>query len=101
MQAKPDISKPYGVNNPARLWNAKIAPMAGFTARGFLWYQGESDYMWSGFKSIFEGMKKAWRKAWEKPDMYFLCVQLPSYKDNGWEYMRWDQMRATAELPYR
>lgn len=99
MQAKPDISKPYGVNNPARLWNAKIAPMAGFTARGFLWYQGESDYMWSGFKSIFEGMKKAWRKAWEKPDMYFLCVQLPSYKDNGWEYMRWDQMRASLEDP--
>lgn len=55
--------------------------------------------MWSGFKSIFEGMKKAWRKAWEKPDMYFLCVQLPSYKDNGWEYMRWDQMRASLEDP--
>lgn len=31
--------------------------------------------------------------------MYFLCVQLPSYKDNGWEYMRWDQMRASLENP--
>ena len=40
-------------------WNAKVAPVAGYSARGFLWYQGESDYMWSGFKSIFEGMTKA------------------------------------------
>lgn len=98
-QAKPDISRPYGVNNPSLLWNAKISPMAGYSARGFLWYQGESDYMWSGFKSIFEGMTKAWRAAWGKPEMYFLCVQLPSYKDNGWEYMRWDQMRASLENP--
>ena len=98
-QAKPDISRPYGVNNPSLLWNAKISPMAGYSARGFLWYQGESDYMWSGFKSIFVGMTKAWRAAWGKPEMYFLCVQLPSYKDNGWEYMRWDQMRASLENP--
>ena len=98
-QAKPDISRPYGVNNPSLLWNAKMAPMAGYSARGFLWYQGESDYMWNGFKPIFEGMTKAWRAAWGKPEMYFLCVQLPSYKDNGWEYMRWDQMRASLENP--
>jgi len=63
---------------PAGLYNGKVAPLAGYTARGFLWYQGESDAN-SNFKGMFNALIDSWRDKWNAPEMPFLFVQLTSY----------------------
>lgn len=36
-------------NRTARLYNAMICPLTNFTARGFLWYQGEANRGFDGY----------------------------------------------------
>ncbi len=71
---------------PSGLYNAKVAPLAGFAAKGFLWYQGESDSSNPNFQQMFETIVDTWRKEWNSPEMPFLFVQLTSYdvKSNAW-----------------
>ena len=106
--SKPLEFTPYSNNMvPVQHWNAKAAPLAGLAARGVVWYQGEQESGYGSgnpaavaeFGAMYENMVAAWREKWGDEKLWFLCVQLPSYKDNGWEYMRWDQMRASLENP--
>ncbi|MFI3290265.1 MAG: sialate O-acetylesterase [Opitutales bacterium] len=85
---------------PSFLYNAKIAPIAGYTARSFLWYQGESDSVDAEtFSEKFKSLILAWRKYWNKP-MPFYFVQLPSYdiKDRQWAETRWEQLKTKNSL---
>ena len=83
---------------PQFLYNAKVAPVAGYTAKGFLWYQGESDAPDPTlFADKLERLIKSWRKYWGKPDMPFYFVQLPSFAQRpNWPVVR-DQQRSVAE----
>jgi sialate O-acetylesterase len=64
------------------LWNAMIAPLAGYALRGVMWYQGEAD---SGqpagyYSCLFAAMIAAWRDAWGTGDFAWTFVQLaPQY----------------------
>lgn len=95
---KPWKDSPDGFRKPANLYNGRVAPIVNFTARGFIWYQGENDNLRTGFKDQLKGLIGAWRKLWRKPDMPFLFVQLPSWTCVNWEYMRWDQFRTCKEV---
>lgn len=67
------------------LYNAKVYPISGYSASGFIWYQGEADNL------IHENYAKAlptlidnWREDWnvrrdENEDLPFLIVQLPRF----------------------
>ncbi len=114
-EGKPVPEKPWNVRNkpnklspqrpqetPGWLYNAKIAPIAGFAARGFLWYQGESD---AGGKSLecfeeqFARIIETWRKAWNNDDMYFFWVQLASFGGSGdWATARWKQYQTMRSV---
>lgn len=64
------------------MYNSMILPIAGYTARGFLWNQGESNV--GGHK--YYGARQAdmlahWRKLWQNDGMPFYFVELP-----GWDY---------------
>ncbi len=64
------------------MYNAMLLPIAGYTARGFLWNQGESnvgghDY----YGSRQADMVGHWRTLWGNENMPFYYVELP-----GWEY---------------
>ena len=64
------------------MYNAMINPIAGYTIKGFLWNQGESnvgghDY----YPDRQDDMVEYWRELWGNPDMQFYFVELP-----GWEY---------------
>ncbi len=82
---------------PSGLFNAKIAPIAGYAARGVIWYQGESDAGGASLESFVEQFEKlvdAWRKAWGNEDLYFFWAQLTSYSTKAdWGLTRWKQLQ--------
>ena len=64
------------------LYNGLIAPVAGYTARGFAWYQGESNRRESGrYARLMQEMVGFWRTRWgdTKAAMPFLYVQIAPY----------------------
>jgi sialate O-acetylesterase len=90
---------PHG-NKPSRLWNGMVAPMVSLPARGFLWYQGESN---AGnpalYARLFPAMIRDWRAHWGRGEMPFLFVQLPGYgPENTWPELRAAQA-AALQLP--
>lgn len=67
---------------PATLWNGMIAPILGYTVKGNIWYQGESNSIrHEKYQEVFTNLINSWRKEWKQPDMPFYFVQIaPHYK---------------------
>jgi sialate O-acetylesterase len=81
---------PHG-NKPSRLWNGMVAPLRSFPARGFLWYQGESNADDPAlYGRLFPAMIRDWRLKWGREEMPFLFVQLPGYGPGT----TWPELRA-------
>lgn len=73
---------PYSEYRPGGLYETMVKPIAGFTASGFLWYQGESDYNHGDvYDRLLSLVIHTWRKDWDE-ELPFLLVQLTSYE--GW-----------------
>ena len=88
---------------PCYLYNAVIAPVAPYSARGVLWYQGESDSKEESLKYFneqFELVVKSWREKFENPNLAFIQVQLASFSigDRDWGLTRWKQYLATKTI---
>jgi len=68
---------------PGALFTYMVLPIAGFAARGVLWYQGESDDELDGTQWRHEEALRTvisdWRDAWQRPDLPFLVVQIPGF----------------------
>jgi sialate O-acetylesterase len=87
---QPEPQKPQPSYNPTRdhhrpagLYNAMIAPLVPYAARGFLWYQGESNVPRAfQYRKLFPAMIANWRSDWkdEKP---FYFVQLAPFQYGG------------------
>ena len=74
--------KGYFWKVPSTLWNGMIAPIAGFTIKGNIWYQGESNvYIDSTYRQAFINLINSWRKEWRQPDMPFYFAQIAPYAD--------------------
>lgn len=69
-------------NQPTALYNAMLAPVVGYTIKGFVWYQGESN---SGkadeYAKLQPAMINDWRNKWNEGELPFLFVQLPGFGD--------------------
>ncbi|MDE6507630.1 MAG: sialate O-acetylesterase [Alistipes sp.] len=64
------------------IYNGLIAPVAGFAARGFVWYQGEANRKGAArYARLLERMAADWRTQWNDPKnrMPFLYVQIAPY----------------------
>lgn len=68
---------------PGALFTYMVQRVAGFAARGVLWYQGESDDEIDGAQWRHEEALRTviadWRDAWQRPDLPFLVVQIPGF----------------------
>ena len=67
------------------IYNSMIYPLAGFKIRGFLWYQGESNYKEpEEYSELLAGMVANWRDLWHE-DLPFYMAQLApySYRDSN------------------
>jgi sialate O-acetylesterase len=72
---------------PTAIYNAMIAPIAGFGMRGALWYQGESNLMGTNANNDYRDYadKKAaliggWREIWGEGAFPFYFVQIAPFK---------------------
>jgi sialate O-acetylesterase len=77
------VSKPVMIDNiDAGLhYNSMIAPLAPYSLRGFIWYQGESNAMIHDTRYVEKTqlMLDAWRDAFNNPDAPFYFVSIAPY----------------------
>ena len=82
---KPDAKRPY-MAHTSWLYNGVVYPIARFTIKGVLWYQGESNAKQAeNYRILFPEMIKAWRRDWGQGDFPFIFAQLASYDGVGWD----------------
>ena len=93
------ISPWHDFHSPSYLYNAMLAPIAGYGLRGAIWYQGESDTYPEEIDAFAEKLVvlvDAWREKFENPDLSFIQVQLAPYTigNRDWALGRWQQLKA-------
>ena len=77
---------PAHQGQPAGMFNGLIAPLAPFTLRGVLFYQGENNSFveaWKPFYRTFPAVIADWRKIFNNPQMPFGIIQIA-----GWSTRR-------------
>ena len=96
-----------GQHRPANLYNGVLYPVIGYTIRGVIWYQGETNagraYQ---YRDLFPTMIQHWRDEWKQDDFPFYWVQLADYKaeaeapgDSNWAELREAQTMTLSKLP--
>jgi len=67
---------------PSTLWNGMIHPILGYTVKGNIWYQGESNAIrYEKYQQVFTNLINSWRKEWKQADMPFYFMQIaPQYQ---------------------
>ncbi len=67
------------------LYNGMIHPIERYTAKGFIWYQGESNlFNPEDYDDLMVAMVDFWREKWQNPGMPFYFVQIAPYKYEGY-----------------
>lgn len=96
---------PQDVKEPGCLFEQMIAPIAGFSIKGVLWYQGESDCdLAEHYHNLFKQMVQSWREAWlerNKKQTYlpFYVVQIAPFGEwLGNEGSKFVKIREQQEL---
>jgi sialate O-acetylesterase len=96
-----------GQHRPANLYNGVLYPILGYTIRGVVWYQGESN---SGrayqYRDLFPLMIQHWREQWGQDDFPFYWVQLADFRnevdqpgESSWAELREAQTMTMSKLP--
>ncbi|MBR1640074.1 MAG: hypothetical protein IJ688_11875 [Treponema sp.] len=73
---------PKDINAPSALYENMLKEIAGFSVRGVIWYQGESDDEKAEiYGKLFTALIKCWRELWKKrneemTDLPFIFAQL-------------------------
>ena len=92
-------------NEPGTLYNAMINPIVGYTIKGAIWYQGESNVAKADlYQELFEMMIEDWRLKWGQGRFPFLFCQLANFQqrydyptESGWAALQEAQTQ-TLEL---
>ena len=96
-----------GQHRPANLYNGVLKPILGYTIKGCVWYQGESNASRAyQYRDLFPLMIQSWRDEWAQGDFSFYWVQLADYKaeqpdpaDSDWAELREAQTMTMTKLP--
>jgi sialate O-acetylesterase len=95
-----------GQHRPANLYNGVLHPVIGYTIRGAIWYQGESNagraYQ---YRDLFPLMIQGWRDDWGQGDFPFYWVQLADFRpevdppaESDWAELREAQTMTMSTL---
>ncbi|MCC3160552.1 sialate O-acetylesterase [Hymenobacter sp. 15J16-1T3B] len=67
--------------SPYKNYNAMIHPLAPYTLRGVIWYQGENNadrgYQ---YRRLFPALISSWRQEWGQPALPFYFVQIAPHR---------------------
>ncbi|HTB82204.1 MAG TPA: sialate O-acetylesterase [Candidatus Sulfotelmatobacter sp.] len=98
-----DLSKKTAYTEPTAIYNAMIAPIAGFAMRGALWYQGESNLMGTNddndyreYADKMQALVGGWRALWGEGDFAFYFVQIAPF---GYAGPKWHFANSPEMLP--
>lgn len=105
--ARPEPKPPVGgptAQGPSGAYNAMLHPLAPYTVRANIWYQGEAN---SKFPEEYGPLLGAFigdfRTKWNNPGMPFVVVQLPGLGENSkegvWPFIREGQAGIVAKIP--
>ena len=90
---------------PTAIYNAMIAPIAGFAMRGALWYQGESNLMGTNADNDYReyadkmaALVGGWREVWGEGSFPFYFVQIAPFKYFGAKTTRANSPEQLAEF---
>ena len=76
------IPKQYEHKIPASIWNGMVNPIVGYTVKGNIWYQAESNaYRANLYAQMFVNMVKDWRSRWGQKRLPFYIMQVAPYGD--------------------
>ncbi|MGV8134882.1 MAG: sialate O-acetylesterase [Mangrovibacterium sp.] len=101
---KNDESAVSPLTSPTVLYNAMIHPLVGYTMKGTIWYQGESNVSEPDhYRELLPGLINDWRSAWGIGDFPFYCVQIApfDYGNNSFNsaFLREAQLKAVNSVP--
>jgi len=109
----PDAPKrppePDSPHRPASLANGMLTPVAPYSMRGAIWYQGETDANWvpEQYGERLNVMIEDWREWWGNDEFYFAVVQLANFmkpkdepSDDAWPKIREEQRTLVRDLPH-
>ncbi|MCC3158567.1 sialate O-acetylesterase [Hymenobacter sp. 15J16-1T3B] len=93
---------------PGVLYNGMVAPLAPYTVKGVIWYQGEANTKApKEYLPLMSSLIGDWRRAWNQPAMPFLYVQLANFMavkeqptESSWAELRDQQRRTLAAVPH-
>jgi len=96
---------------PTMLYQAMIKPLLGLSIRGFIWYQGETNYdRAAAYPELFSALVAGWRKNWAIGDnLPFYYCQIAPYDYSlvteqgkpviNSAYLREAQLKAESMIP--
>ncbi|TWT89193.1 sialate O-acetylesterase [Neorhodopirellula pilleata] len=95
-----------GNHRPANIYNGVLLPTIGYTMRGVIWYQGESNASRAyQYRDLFPLMIQTWREKWSQGDFPFYWVQLADFRaetdqptDSDWAELREAQTMTMTRL---
>ncbi len=95
-------------NYPSNLYNGMISPLAPYTVKGAIWYQGENNAGRANqYAEQLAVMVQAWREKWGQGNFPFYFVQLPGFQnpwtkpveEASWALMREEFANAAKKIP--
>lgn len=94
---KSDEVSPWINNVPTLLYNGMIHPVKGYSIKGMIWYQGESNiFNVPRYTPSLAAMVKDWRKIWNQGDFPFYFAQIAPYNYKEWNFFtpQWPEISA-------
>lgn len=94
----------YKSTTPVIMYNAMLHPIEGYTIKGALWYQGESNVgSYKTYAERLSTMVKLWRNEWGQGDFPFYIVEIAPFVYGGNSYaaalLREQQYKASVSIP--
>ncbi len=91
---------------PGVLYNGMVHPLAPFTAKGFIWYQGcDNISHFNLYKRLQPAFAQLLRDEWDNQDMGFYFTQIAPFCYDNPEapnagYMMWAQAQTLEKIPH-